>query len=147
MIIIDGHNVVFSRYNSDNVIQCVNKLQEEITQISIRINKKIILVFDGNGGKPLNHEWFTKVNNSLRIVFSGAQMNADSWIANWLSNNQGETVILVTDDVNLFKRVKRKNVTLEHPEQWFAKTNKPIIAEPTKESFGDDEYWIKEFEK
>jgi hypothetical protein len=147
LVIIDGHNLLFKRCDTFNpsieaeIEKQTNKL------LSILKDKKSIIVYDGSGG--LNEYGYKKIiQNNITLVYSGSFQKADDWIVDWIKNNSGESVILISDDLKLRKRINVKRVKFEDCIKWFRRNSKSSqILRSTKNEFGSTEYWNDYFDE
>lgn len=105
-LLIDGYNLIKSSSSQIFVSDSLRKYY--VNQLNIyckKKNHKAILVFDGGTFAYPSKE----IIDLVTIIFSGYKSTADQVIKNYISENKGKDLILITSDRDLQKFAKSLN--------------------------------------
>ena len=143
MILVDGHNLAH-KLKGEDIVKNVEYIETKLQNYSHRQKRQILLVFDGNGGYG-DYGDERRLSTQLKRVFPGKKKSADDWIADYTHRQKGESIDLVTADIRLYERVKRKGLRRLEPLSWWNSLFKKDLKPKEKEEFGDTKMWMEFF--
>ncbi len=102
--LIDAYNYIFKKIvdSRSDVSSGLQKLLVILNELSTKSKDSFIVFIDGEEETMFN----TEFKNKIMCVFSSKKSTADSEIVNYIQKNPANNYVVVTDDIELKKRVK-----------------------------------------
>lgn len=107
IIIVDGYNVL--KQTLGNKLISSRERAQYITHLQHYSRKKkhtFIVVFDGGEHIMPSKE----ITGNVTVVYAGAQINADTWIINYIRTQNPSSLLLVSSDRTLVHQAQEYNV-------------------------------------
>ena len=151
-IVVDGYNLLLrNRKKSTYTEAALERMREELIQKAVTFaagkNIRIILVFDGQSGIPLESESRT---GKIKVLFSRPPENADTVIKSIIQRHrQPREILVVTSDQPLARFARSCRCQLLSSEAWWGKlTEAQADAQDERYGHGRDldlAAWLKIF--